>query len=300
VVEKPAAAAPPAARSSRDGGTATAARQTPATAASPAEPGKHAPSGPTGDAGAPIVVEAEAASPSATPAGPSPSDLFAGPRRKRARASAPPPPPLPIPGGPLAIPGTKVDLETARVERFTDDAGTGMAGRLVDVDSGRPVAGAQIEAWMGTRSIHTQSDADGSFRFEGLVPRSKITLWITGASFVQERTEVAVPGQPQFEASFPLLPRSAGTGSREAGVGLFLTRRGSRTVVTGLTAFGPAERAGIQTGDAVVAVGKRDVTSLGPGAIEFLVRGPMGSEVTLTVQPARGAPRSFTLKRSGR
>jgi C-terminal processing protease CtpA/Prc len=71
-------------------------------------------------------------------------------------------------------------------------------------------------------------------------------------------------------------------------------------VVTGLTAFSPAERAGIQAGEAIVAVGKRDVTGLGPGAIDFLLKGPMGSEVTLTVQAARAPPRTLTLKRSGR
>ena len=188
-----------------------------------------------------------------------------------------------------------------RVERFAETGGATMEGRLVDVDSRQPVAGAQIEAWMGTRSIHAQSEADGRFRFEGLVPRSKITLWITAApTFVQERTELSVPSGDSFQTTFPLLPRSAGTGTREAGVGLFLSRRGSRTVVSGLTAFGPAERAGVQTGETMVAVGKRNVAALGPGAIDFLLRGPMGTEVTFTVQSGSAPPRTLTLKRSGR
>ena len=52
---------------------------------------------------------------------------------------------------------------------------------------------------MGTRSIHAQSDAGGGFRFEGLVPRSKITLWVTASpTFVQERTELSVPDRPKL------------------------------------------------------------------------------------------------------
>ena len=264
---------------------------------------------PTPDAGArpdgatrPIVVASdEAAGAAAEAAGPSPSDLVAGPRRlKRSRASAAAAP-LPIPGGPLPIPAGKGDLDTVRVERFAETGGTTLEGRLQDVDSRQPVAGANIEAWMDTRSIHAQSDADGRFRFEGLVPKSNITLWITAApTFVQERIDLPVPAGDRLQTSFQLLPRSAGTGTRESGVGLFLSRRGARTVVTGLTAFGPAERAGIQIGEALVAVGKRDVTALGPGAIDFLLKGPMGSEVTLTVQAGRAAPRTLTLKRSGR
>ena len=50
----------------------------------------------------------------------------------------------------------------------------------------------------------------------------------------------------------------------------------------------------------MVAVGKRDVTALGPGAIDFLLKGPMGTEVTLTVQAGSAPPRTLTLKRSGR
>jgi PDZ domain len=247
-------------------------------------------------------VEAEAATGEGSPPpGPSPSDLVAGPRRLKKSRGGTASAPLPIPGGPLAIPAAKVDLDSVRVERFAETGGTTLDGRLLDVDTRQPVAGAHIEAWMGTRSIHAQSDSDGRFRFEGLVPKSKITLWITASpTFVQERLELAVPGNDRFQTTYQLLARSSGTGSRDAGIGLYLSRRGARTVVTGLTPWGPAERAGIQTGEAVVAVGKRDVTALGPGAIDFLLKGPMGTEVTLTVQAGSAPPRTLTLKRSGR
>ena len=75
---------------------------------------------------------------------------------------------------------------------------------------------------------------------------------------------------------FRLLPRASGTGSRDAGVGLYLGRRGARTVVTGLTPWGPAERAGIQMGEAMVAVGKRNVAEPGPGRHRLPVAGADG------------------------
>jgi hypothetical protein len=257
----------------------------------PPAPGKRRP-----DAGELQERSEEASAPAA-------SDLLGIPKRTRKQgASAPEPEGLPIPGGPLAIPGAEVDLRSKRVDRFMATGGADLEGRLVGVDDGKPVAGALVEAWMGTKSIHAASDEQGRFRFEGLVPSSRVTLWITATpTFVQERTEVAVPAQrPKFEAVFRLLPRAAVAGTQEGGVGLFLSRRGTRTVVTGLVAFGPGERAGLRVGDAIVAIGKRNVAELGPGAVEYLLRGPIGSEVTMTVQSTGSSPRTVKLTRSGR
>ena len=244
----------------------------------------------------PIVVEAEGAS------GPTPSDLLGIPKRGVKRAPPPGPPPLPIPGGPLNIPGTNIDLRARRVERFLDEGGTALAGTLMDSEGAKPVANAQIEAWMGTRSIHAMSDGDGRFAFEGLEPGSRITLWITASpTYVQERTEFVVPKErPQVSATFKMLPRAAVSGAQDGGIGVFLARRGNRTIVSGLVAFGAAERAGLRTGDALLAIGKRGITELGPGAIEYLLRGPIGSDVALTVQSPSEPARTVTVKRTAR
>jgi predicted metalloprotease with PDZ domain len=152
---------------------------------------------------------------------------------------------------------------------------------------------------MGTRALNAETDAKGEFRLEGLVPSSTVTVWLTASpGFVQERTEVSIPsGRPKLELTFRLLPRTAVKVLHDGGVGLFLSRRGNRPVVTGLTAFGPAEQAGIVAGDAILAVGKRDVSALGPGAIDYLLRGQSGSEVELTVQTAKQPPRKLILRR---
>ena len=181
------------------------------------------------------------------------------------------------------------------MRKFLDSGGATLDGRLVDIDTGNAIANADIEAWMGTRSVEAQSDAEGHFKIEGLVPGSRIMLWITAApTFVQERTEVAVPPQrPDFQGTFRMLNRTAVTGTVDGGAGLFLTRRGSRTLVTGLAAFGPAERGGVRVGDSIVSVGKRKVGDLGPGAIDYLLRGPIGSQVEISVQTDSNPPRKI-------
>jgi carboxyl-terminal processing protease len=59
----------------------------------------------------------------------------------------------------------------------------------------------------------------------------------------------------------------------------------------------PAERAGIQVGDRLLFVDGRDVRELGTRGINYLLRGPVGSKVTLVVQTLGAASRKVTLER---
>jgi hypothetical protein len=237
-------------------------------------------------------------------AGPGPDYAAVARKPRGGGGNAPPEPEAPtksIPGGPLNIPGSKVDFESRRVERFLDEGGAVLAGRVLDADTGKGVDDAGIEAWMGTRSIHADTDAAGTFRFEGMVPGSRVTLWITATQkYVQERIEVVIPGEkPRLDATFKLLPRAASAG-RSGGIGVFLSRRAGRTVISGLDAFGPAERAGLSIGDAIVGIGKRNVSELGPGAIEYLLHGTIGEDIEIAVASNGSASRKLTLKRAGR
>jgi hypothetical protein len=252
---------------------------------------KRVPAGPDGGARPPEVA-------SAGPSPPSPADERPGNRPSRAAADPEPA----IGGDPLPIPGAEITFQSARVRRFLESGGAALDGRVVDADTDKAVGGAEIEAWMGTKSVEGETDPDGRFRFEGLVPGSRLTLWITAPpTYVQERTEVVVPPQrPGFQGTFKLLNRAANAGALDGGAGFFLSRRGSRTVVTGLAAFGPAEKAGVRVGDAIMAVGRRKVGELGPGAIDYLLRGPIGSELELTVQTGSEPPRKVLLRRSAR
>ena len=259
---------------------------------------KVAPGGPDGGS-RPRRPESDPATAAAEATGgtgaPSPDDRPGRPRQASGSE------PEPSPG--LPIPGAEITFQSARVRRFLDSGGAALDGRVVDADTGKVVDAADIEAWMGTRSVEAETDPQGRFRFEGLIPGSRLMLWITSApTYVQERTEVVVPAnQASFQATFRLLSRTALTGgSVDGGAGMFLSRRGSRTVVTGLAAFGPAERAGVKVGDAIVAVGKRKVGELGPGAIDYLLRGTIGSDLELTVQTGSAGPRKLTMQRSAR
>lgn len=76
---------------------------------------------------------------------------------------------------------------------------------------------------------------------------------------------------------------------RYEGVGMHVDQRDGQLVVTAPIEGGPAERAGVRTGDVIVEVDGRSVAGLSLTDQVLLVRGPKGSTVTLTIR-REGAP----------
>jgi len=73
------------------------------------------------------------------------------------------------------------------------------------------------------------------------------------------------------------------------GIGVMLGERGGRPVVMSVISGTPAEAAGVRSGDVILAIDGTSAERLGTEGIVELVRGPEGTEVTLTVMH-RGVP----------
>jgi len=80
-------------------------------------------------------------------------------------------------------------------------------------------------------------------------------------------------------------------------LGIYTADREGRLVVNGLAAGGPAERAGIQAGDLVIAVGPERVASLADFFRQMWRLGPAGTEIPLTL--ARGGAPVYVRVSSG-
>jgi hypothetical protein len=188
-----------------------------------------------------------------------------------------------------------------RVARFSPSGGSTMEGRIVDIDTGRALAGVVIEARYDRRLVETESDHAGVFKMPGMVPGSQVVVWVGGRRdrWVAERFDVSVPDNGKnAELGVISLLDGDEVGSRIDGwIGMYVARRGGQVKVSAVNAWVPADKAGIQEGDTVLAVDGREVRGLGARAVGFLLRGPTGSSMTLEVASKDGKRRKLTLER---
>jgi hypothetical protein len=187
-----------------------------------------------------------------------------------------------------------------RVDRLVLNGGGVVKGKVVDANGDAPVANALVEARCEGEVVEAVADGGGRFQIDGL-PRGKmVEIWAESAAdvFVPELVEVVARSDNQVidVGVIRLLARS-GRRSTAGGVGLYVARRGGALVVTAVAPWLPAEQAGFEVGDVLLAVDGKDVTRLGPRAALYLLWGSVGSDVELRVQRPGQAPRTIKTKR---
>lgn len=83
-----------------------------------------------------------------------------------------------------------------------------------------------------------------------------------------------------------------------AGIGIEVAVRDSAVRVVAPTEGSPADHAGLQSGDVLVAIDGRELSAVDPARAVDLLRGPEGSVVRLTVdREGAGEPLQFTVRR---
>ena len=82
-----------------------------------------------------------------------------------------------------------------------------------------------------------------------------------------------------------------------AGIGAVLEKRGVAIFVTNVVVAGPADLAGLAAGWAIASINGISAATMAVEDAVKLIRGPVGTEVTLKVIPPDGAPRELVLKR---
>src|SRR5262249_39054332 len=90
--------------------------------------------------------------------------------------------------------------EMMRVARFVASGGASLRGRVLEADGDRPVAGADVEVRLDRQYVLTSTNEGGQFSLPGMVPGSRVVVWIGGKRgvLVDERIDVALPGEGQI------------------------------------------------------------------------------------------------------
>jgi hypothetical protein len=196
------------------------------------------------------------------------------------------------------------DPDVVRVARFSESAGAGVKGQVIDADTGEPLSEVAVDAYFEHKVMGTATDASGAFRMMGLIPGERVKVWMSGKSrtFVAEYVEVQPPteGEATDVGVIKLVRGNELAGKVNGWIGLYNGRRGRKNVVTGVNPWLPADRADIVTGDVLLSVDGRVLEGIGPRATGFLLRGPVGTMTSIKVQSRDGSIRTVQVERVAR
>lgn len=208
--------------------------------------------------------------------------------------------------GPVAVvvsapgfaPSPEVPADVPESGEAVADAAVSRGGRLrgvvVDDATGAPLAGARLSVEgslaeaASTFPVLAEALADdaGRFLLEGLPRRFSLTAAAAGHHARVAGSIEAPPGMEAGPLEVRLRPTAAGEEPRTelAGIGVGIAPRGEALVVTGISARGGAEEAGLVRGDLILRVDGTPVSELGFGGAVDAIRGPEGSSVLLGVR----------------
>ena len=181
--------------------------------------------------------------------------------------------------------------EHRRNLRLQLEGGIGVRGRLVDAESGRPLAGVTVRALGGGGQESVESGADGAFDL-GQVTRAdelRLMFELEDQGYHFEPEVLAVPaGASTVDVGTLRFLKGDYIGKMAGGApgvfGFSFDVREGNLVVTQVFPGLPADRAGLQSGDRVLAVEGKRLAGLSTGSRLYLLRGKVGSNASLTVQ----------------
>jgi hypothetical protein len=185
-----------------------------------------------------------------------------------------------------------------------------LIGRVQELESGTPLAGATVMMMAATTRLEAQTGADGSFTLEGIPPgRGRLEVQAPGGfnaeTHVGENTEIeARPGTPVIDVGTIKLIKGSYRDkftqvTRRGMIGFSPAVLDGRPSVTAVRPGLPGEKAGLKHGELLLKIDGRSTEGMGNGALDFLAAGNVDQPLVLTVQPREGGTaREVTLHRA--
>ena len=169
-----------------------------------------------------------------------------------------------------------------------------VTGRVLEHGSGRPLPGSTVNVTDPEDKAVQTLLAGPAGEFAAQLPSGsrlvRLSVATDSTEHVAESRQISIaPGQGSVDAgTIRLLPgnlraRLSNGGGAMGRLGATLLPEAGGARVTAVEPAGPAGRAGIRAGDALVTVGGTSTAELGLGALTYLTLGKPGSPVDLVV-----------------
>jgi protocatechuate 3,4-dioxygenase beta subunit len=176
--------------------------------------------------------------------------------------------------------------ERRRDLRLELGGGPALTGRLVDLDSRAPLVDAPVRAECEGRTREAITDGKGSFRLEDLARGVPGELRVQLPGFVSlSRTFTGPVDRPVLDlGTLPVLPDRF-VHENNGRIGMTFTRDDDGQILVRNAIEGsPASKAGLKSGDVILAVDGRSVTNADMSAVVILVGGPPGTPLLVDVR----------------
>jgi protocatechuate 3,4-dioxygenase beta subunit len=177
--------------------------------------------------------------------------------------------------------------ELVRGIRIVMDDGAVLSGRIVDGD-GDPVAGAEVKldaiALNRVRVSAVVSDEDGHYDLDG-VPKGPFSIRVSASGYIGKVIAgIETLGAETIQRDVELSATDTPGQVEYQGIGATLVASNEGVAIRSVVSGGPAEAAGLKMKDLIVRIDGRDSTDFTVSQAVQLLRGPVGSRVSMTLR----------------
>jgi hypothetical protein len=188
-----------------------------------------------------------------------------------------------------------IDLEAGRTEsgvRIVLTKGGSLSGVVSERGSGKPIANARVRLDALTSTGATAipaavTDDSGHYHLDG-IPSGPFSVRVSHGDYTARIVSLDGSASHDLHQDVDLAPAGDGPSTEMTGIGATLAKGPTFVEVAGVLAGGPAEAAGLKTGDRIERIDGANAEGFTVSDCVQRLRGPEGTRVTVTLGRGTG------------
>jgi membrane-associated protease RseP (regulator of RpoE activity) len=176
-----------------------------------------------------------------------------------------------------------------------------VSGRVVEYESGQPLAGARVSVRQPGMPREARTDASGTFSLEKVPALPSLTVGIDtdGRTHISEAVPVPAARDGRAEVGTIRLLKVDPANPMKGRIGVSYGEEDGKITINNVAPDSPAAKAGLKAKDVVLEVDGKKLLGTDIPTLGLAMRADPAKEITLVVQSPGGQPRTVKLKRGG-